>query len=553
MTIGELCARETVLECPQCGGIYTSKKLAELVSPGCSHGYDVIVYAGISLFLNHRNEKEIKSALEKRGVSISLRGIAYLAKKFIVYLAIAHRQSNVRLKKAMKARGGYILHLDGTCEGDSPHLMSGLDGISELVLDNIKLPSEKAERIIPFLSGIKKTYGMPLALVHDMGKGILSAVKKVFPGVKDFICHFHFLRDIGKDLFGKENDIIRNRLRHHGVQGQLRKKAIALKNGMDHHPGLTDALVASLGSGKIEEWAVEQAPEFAAYTLIQWTLDGKEQGDGYGFPFDRPYLFFYRRVQTLYAQCDKLQRIRLHNGLKDNKPFLKVCRLLQDTMSDRALHTAAGQLQKKAVVFDKLRKAMRITDPMQSRGINDDGEDIDIKTIEKGVKAFRHWLVNSNHYSKNRDYQKMVAQMDKYWEKLFADPIAVDTQQGKMTIQPQRTNNLLERFFRDIKRGYRKKSGSNAMSKTLKAMLADTPLVKNLENQEYLSILLNGKTRLEELFAEIDAKIVREEMRKTQDDSEKIPTKIRRIIKKPQLPQIIVKLFNNHLKNMKHN
>jgi hypothetical protein len=47
--------------------------------------------------------------------------------------------------------------------------------------------------------------------------------------------------------------------------------------------------------------------------------------------------------------------------------------------------------------------------------------------------------------------------------KLFADPIAVDTQQGKMIIQPQRTNNLLERFFRDIKRGYRKKNGSNTM------------------------------------------------------------------------------------------
>ncbi len=553
MTIGEFWARETVLECPRCGGIYTSKKLEELVSPGCNHGYDVLVYVGKSIFLKHRNEKEIKSELEKRGVTISLRGSGYLAKKFIVYLAIAHRQSSVRLKKAMKARGGYILHLDGTCEGDSPHLMSVLDGISEIVLDNTKLPSEKTERIIPFLSGIKKTYGVPLALVHDMGKGILSAVKKVFPDVNDFICHFHFLRDLGKDLFGKENDIIRNRLRHHGVQGQLRKKAIVLKHGIDHHPGLTDALVASLGSGKIEEWALEQAPEFAAYTLIQWALDGKEQGDGYGFPFDRPYLVFYRRVQTLYAQCGKLRQIHLHNGFKDNKPFLKVCLLLQGAMGDSALHTAAEQLQKKALVFDKLRKAMRIADPMQSRGINDDGEDIDIKTIEKGVKEFRHWLVKSNHYSKNGDYRKMVAQIDKYWEKLFADPITVDTQQGKTTIQPQRTNNLLERFFRDIKRGFRKKSGSNSMSKTLKAMLADTPLVKNLENQEYLKILLNGKTRLEELFAEIDARIVREEMRKTQEDSAKIPTKIRHIIQDPQLPQIVVNLFANHLENLKSN
>ncbi|MCP4399897.1 MAG: hypothetical protein GY801_21650 [bacterium] len=91
------------------------------------------------------------------------------------------------------------------------------------------------------------------------------------------------------------------------------------------------------------------------------------------------------------------------------------------------------------------------------------------------------------------------------------------------------------------------------MSKTLKAMLADTPLVKNLENQEYLKILLNGKTRLEELFVEIDAKIIREEMKKTQEDSAKIPTKIRHIIKDPQLPQIVVNLFVNHLENIKSN
>ena len=46
----------------------------------------------------------------------------------------------------------------------------------------------------------------------------------------------------------------------------------------------------------------------------------------------------------------------------------------------------------------------------------------------------------------------MIAQIDKYWDKLFADPITVNTPIGQVTIQPQRTNNLLERFFRDFKR-----------------------------------------------------------------------------------------------------
>jgi hypothetical protein len=104
----------------------------------------------------------------------------------------------------MVSRGGYILHLDGTCEADSPLLFTGMDGIAKIVLDNIKLPSEKAESIIPFLQKIKREYGDPIALVHDMGKGILAAVATVFKRVPDFICHFHFLRDIGKDLFEEE-------------------------------------------------------------------------------------------------------------------------------------------------------------------------------------------------------------------------------------------------------------------------------------------------------------------------------------------------------------
>ena len=68
----------------------------------------------------------------------------------------------------MGSRGGYILHLDGTCEGDSPHLMTSIDELSKIVLGNIKLPSENAAQLIPFLRTIKQAYGEPIAMVHDM-------------------------------------------------------------------------------------------------------------------------------------------------------------------------------------------------------------------------------------------------------------------------------------------------------------------------------------------------------------------------------------------------
>ena len=38
----------------------------------------------------------------------------------------------------------------------------------------------------------------------------------------------------------------------------------------------------------------------------------------------------------------------------------------------------------------------------------------------------------------------------------------------------------------------------------LQAMLADTPLVKNLDNKRYMTILLGQKKNLEELFADLD-------------------------------------------------
>ena len=100
----------------------------------------------------------------------------------------------------------------------------------------------------------------------------------------------------------------------------------------------------------------------------------------------------------------------------------------------------------------------------------------------------------------------MAKQIDKWGKKLFADPIEVNTPSGLVTIYPQRTNNILEQFFRSVRRGQRRKTGNNSLRPMLQTMLADTPLVKNLDNDEYMKILLDGKTKLEELFtgAELD-------------------------------------------------
>jgi len=86
-----------------------------------------------------------------------------------------------------------------------------------------------------------------------MGAGILGAVREVFPDIPECICHFHFLRDIGKDLFGKENDRLRACLRKHGIQGVLRRRAREFKKIVDRNPALVESFGASLKMKRMQD------------------------------------------------------------------------------------------------------------------------------------------------------------------------------------------------------------------------------------------------------------------------------------------------------------
>ena len=131
----------------------------------------------------------------------------------------------------------------------------------------------------------------------------------------------------------------------------------------------------------------------------------------------------------------------------------------------------------------------------------------------------------------------MVKQIDKYWDKLFAAPIETDTPAGKITLQPQRTNNLLEQYFRVLKRDGRKKSGKLSLGKMLKGMLAETPLVRNLNKPDYVAILLKGNKRLAERFAEIDIQLVRQEEKINAERWRKYPKRMGALFKFSELPQ----------------
>jgi hypothetical protein len=551
--VGRFRAREVLLSCKPCGHTFRSEELGALVAPGANFGYDVMVYAGRALFLRHRNEEEVVAELAQNYVRISPREVSLLGMKFVVHLALAHQRRASEITAHMLGRGGYICHLDATCEGGDPLLMSSIDSLSEIVLGNVKLPAEDEPHIVPFLQGLKERYGTPLALVHDMGRGILKAVATVFPGVPDFICHFHFLRDIGKDFLGPEYDTIRQRLRKHGLGAKLRCRAKRLKAEMDRSPGLIEALESGLGDAPLPAETLAFMPLVTVYTLIQWTLRAKSEGHGYGFPFDHPHLDFANRIRRLHAETEQLQSLQLRGEWKDNKPYFKIHQALNPIIKDKTLWKAVATIEAKIPVFEKLRQAMRIAPNSGRRGLNDEGAKGSIRSIENRVTKFRAWLTRRKDYSQDPAARNMIAQIDQYWEKLFADPIAVQTPSGPLLIQPQRTNNILEQFFRSFKRADRRRTGNASSRRMLRTILAETPLVRNLDNPTYMQILLDGKTSLEEVFAQTEVGAVREAFRDAQDAPGKIPAKLKPLIAMPDLPKQLLNMLEKAVASSKSN
>jgi len=173
-----------------------------------------------------------------------------------------------------------------------------------------------------------------------MGTGILRAVDEVFPGILDFICHFHFLKAQGKNLFEQDYNTIRRHLRSYKLSTQLRKMAKALKQTIDDDEVMMVKLSAYLQRQKGKDKQNNEIdPTIKAYLLITWVLEASSASHGFGFPFDRVHFDTYKRLKQAYP------------ALKDIKPFMKKgilpLTLLHKIVVDSALESVSLRITEK--------------------------------------------------------------------------------------------------------------------------------------------------------------------------------------------------------------
>jgi hypothetical protein len=551
MHIGGFTACEKRVKCGVCGKIYHSSELPEIVPSGCAYGYDVMVYVGMSTFFEHHQAAEIQTALGRRNIPISASGVEYLAKKFIIYLSIIHERNSTSIVEMMDGNGGYILHIDALGGKGGQRLISGVDSISDFVLGNAKIKSEHSDYVKPFLEKIKQQFGVPLVVVQDMGKGIMKAAEMVFPEVRILICHFHFLRDIGKDLLEGNYNIIRKRLRHFGFLIKLRDFSKKLKPLFENSSAEVDKFhEAGISGGKID-LSDDAGIAIYLYTLVEWILDWKNESSGYGFPFDRPHFDLASRIVNVYEILNSIKESEKENQTLVVRIRSRLKALLEEIAKDEDLKNAVSAIENDILIFDGLRNAMRVAPKNGSDGLNDDGGREDIKTIETSVDKFRAELGKKSGFGKGGKEVAFLKQIDKYRKQLFADPVTVETVDGIRTIQPQRTNNIMERMFRDFTRDNKRKTGSDSVGRTIQAMIDNTPLVRNLKNDDYRKMIIGDKKNLADVFSEIDVNTVREKMVEHNVCNEKIPGKIQDLLKKENLPDILSNIGAKFRSNQK--
>jgi len=69
---------------------------------------------------------------------------------------------------------------------------------------------------------------------------------------------------------------------------------------------------------------------------------------------------------------------------KQDRHIVKFNYLLGRVIRDTNLKTVVSRLEEKAAIFDQLRDAMRIGVSGGKKGLNDDGENVDIKGYSTG-------------------------------------------------------------------------------------------------------------------------------------------------------------------------
>ena len=559
---GDFIAHETIHVCQaRCrqssGKLVTgrSEALVLRVSPGKVYGYDLEVHVGIERFLRHRQREEIRGELEQRhGIGLSSGQVSELAARFLEHLEALHASRAPELRAAMDRDGGYPLHIDATGEDGRGTMLVAFSGWRRWVLGAWKLPTERAEFILPAIQSIAASFGTPRAIMRDLGGAMKDAaaefVQSLESPVPVLACHLHFLSDIGEDLLEEGHNNLRDLFRKAGLRQKLRafsrQQGRSLGKGIDKgRDGLRLWLAESDQNRRIPEGMVGIT---IVRSLAQWILDYRADGSDQGFPFDLPYRDLYDRCLGVSWATEAFLREPPEDA-KVRKALAKLQGILRPVRCDiPRFHPVGAALDRRAKLFAELRRALRLEEKDKAPRTGSEREAGKLNDIRSAVENLTSSLRKRRpERGPAKDLRTAIdvilSHLDRHGPHLWGHVIPIPHECGGGIRLVERTNNILESWFGSLKHGERRRSGRKILTQDFERLSPSAALALNLDSLDYVDILCGSLGNLPTAFAKLDAanRHKPSPAKQTGADAEtaSLSTRDRRLVRTPALERCI--------------
>jgi hypothetical protein len=459
-----------------------SSPLARFVSNGETYGHDLIAHVGRETFLGGRKLQSVAREFPQ----IPLSSLYDLQHKFLFYLGHLHRQSAPRLADRFQRRGGGTWLIDATIEPDTPMYFGIYDAEDDVLLDAYRIASENVNAITPCLKQTATRFGVPRRVLHDLSEAMSAACELAFECVLHTVCHFHLLRDIGEDLYTMPQAHLRDRLRQLKLQSRLKEQRQGQTDWLREHIEHTTMLAEAL-AGKRVEVSEATAGREVLIAFHQWLLDYPHDGRRQGFPFDPYLLYFHRRV---VRGSTAVERLLKDPQVEGQAPLVlkNFAAMLRRYLTDPEVREAAGQYEASFTLFHRLRTVLRMAaqgdNPLHGRYLLDKSE---VEEVQQSLESFceecrRRSEEETEDASRHR-HRIVWEHLDRYSGHLFAssdDPCR------------ERTTNSLEGWWSGSKRRCRQRHGRKKLTREFRSLPAEFMLISNLENPEYVEVVLDG-------------------------------------------------------------
>ena len=502
------------------GRAYTrrAEKLDNLAMKNHWFGYDLEVEVGICRYLKHMQINEIYEKLKADGKEMSGATISRYSKQFLVHLEHLHVVHLPAIAKIMESEGGYYMHFDSTCEAGAGSLFTVLDGWKNWVLGAWRQSTENAGEMLPHVKYLTEILGVPLAIMKDLskqGKYVADEIRKAYPDamILIFACHYHFLKDIGKDILYADHISLKSSIRE--IKSSLARLI------RDTRGKVTDDPVSVART--VEKWLTD--PDSIAITmdsdsvavvryLSQWVLDSSQDGDSGQFPFELPNLLFYdRAIRMTNISAAVLNNSRADTASATYSLFKRLHKITAALANDRKTAKIAMSLRTKNDLFVRLRAALQME---KKAKIENACQSVDErkeyhKKVKEDFEAFVDELRKMQDSCKIKgDVKKaasiIITHVDKYADELWGHDILIKDSLGNITMRvADRTNNPCEQSFAKSKNNERRRSGRKNLNWDLTVRPAAVSLVENLMDEDYLRIVCGGSLdNLPQIFANLE-------------------------------------------------